>query len=65
MLLVLLMSLAAFAQKTICKGVVSDSDGNLVIGASVIQKGTSNGSITDADGQFIISVDPNAVLVFN
>ncbi|MFZ1236472.1 MAG: TonB-dependent receptor [Prevotella sp.] len=65
MLLVLLMSLAAFAQKTICKGVVSDSDGNLVIGASVIQKGTSNGSITDADGQFIISVDPNAVLVFS
>lgn len=35
-----------------CKGMVKDSNGEPVIGASVVVKGTSNGVITDIDGNF-------------
>lgn len=35
-----------------CKGVVKDSSGEPIIGASVVVKGTSNGVITDIDGNF-------------
>ncbi len=39
------------AQETL-SGVVIDSDGEPVIGASVIEQGTFNGTITDLDGSF-------------
>ena len=54
----LLMSLVcffAFAQKTI-HGTVVDSNGEPVIGASVIEKGTRNGGVTNYDGQFTIKL---------
>lgn len=38
-----------------CKGVVKDSSGEPIIGASVVVKGTSNGVITDIDGNFSLS----------
>lgn len=38
-----------------CTGVVKDSNGEPVIGASVFVKGTRNGSVTDLDGRFSIS----------
>lgn len=37
-----------------CKGVVKDTNGESVIGASVVVKGTGTGSITDIDGNFYI-----------
>jgi TonB-linked SusC/RagA family outer membrane protein len=43
-------------------GVVTDVDGEPVIGASVIEKGTTNGVITNPDGQFSMIVGENAVL---
>ena len=39
-------------QENACKGVVKDSKGETIIGASVVVKGTSNGTITDFDGNF-------------
>lgn len=39
-------------QSQICKGVVKDTDGNPVIGASVLIQGTLTGVITDVDGSF-------------
>lgn len=45
-------------------GVVIDSEGEPVIGANILEKGTaSNGTITDLDGNFALNVAPNAVLV--
>lgn len=36
-------------------GVVSDSDGEPIVGATVVIKGTSIGSVTDLDGEFIVN----------
>ena len=41
------------------------SNGESVIGASVIIKGTSQGTVTDADGFYSIQTAPNSVLVFS
>ncbi len=49
-------------QKTV-KGVVFDTTGESIIGASVMEKGTTNGCITDFDGNFTIKCAPNATLV--
>ena len=42
-------------QSGICQGIVKDTAGETVIGASVIVKGTTNGTITDIDGNFSLS----------
>lgn len=46
-------------------GVVKDINGESVIGASVLEKGTTNGIITDIDGNFTLSVHPNSTLVIS
>ncbi|WP_294617919.1 TonB-dependent receptor [uncultured Bacteroides sp.] len=43
-------------------GLVMDVNGEPVIGASVVEKGTTNGGITDIDGKFTLNVKPGAVL---
>ena len=60
--LVLLLSLAAFAQKVSVEGTVTDERNEPVIGASVLEQGTSNGVATDPDGRFAIQVARNATL---
>lgn len=49
-------------QKQVVSGIVRDSSGEPVIGASVLEKGTTNGTITDLDGKFTLSVSSNTVL---
>lgn len=44
------------------KGVVKDSSGQPVVGASIIEQGTNNGTITDINGQFSLPVSSNAML---
>jgi TonB-linked SusC/RagA family outer membrane protein len=51
-----------FAQSKPVSGVVKDDKGEIIIGASVIEKGTTNGTVTDLDGIFHLSVAPEAVL---
>ena len=41
------------------------SNGESVIGASVMVKGTTQGAVTDVDGFYTIQTTPNAVLVFS
>lgn len=43
-------------------GVVVDDNGDPVIGANVLVKGTTTGNITDVDGKFSFEVPDNAVL---
>ena len=62
LLFALMMSIASFAQKQSFSGTVVDSNGDAVIGASVVLKGTSVGSITDLDGHFTINVEPGQTL---
>lgn len=53
-----------FAQTQI-KGVVVDTSGDPIIGASIQIKGTGQGTVTDIDGQFTLSAPSNAVLVIS
>lgn len=59
LILCLLFSLGAMAQKKSITGVVTDISGEAVIGASVVEVGSANGVITDLDGQFVLSVEAN------
>lgn len=43
-------------------GVILDTTGEPVIGASVVEKGTTNGGITDVNGKFSLNVKPGATL---
>ena len=43
-------------------GTVVDVNGDPVIGANVVVKGTTNGTITDIDGRFTIDADAKSVL---
>ncbi|MDR2148447.1 MAG: SusC/RagA family TonB-linked outer membrane protein [Tannerella sp.] len=53
-----------YAQTVSVSGTVRDENGEALIGASVLVKGTQNGVITDADGNFQLSnVPSNATLV--
>ena len=65
MLVMLFVSATAMAQSVTVTGNVTDQTGEVVIGASILEKGTSNGTITDFDGNFSISVDANATLVIS
>jgi len=64
-LLLMLGSVAAFAQITV-SGVVTDAaNGEPIIGASVLEMGTTNGTITDFDGNFMLTVQNGAKLAIS
>ena len=44
-------------------GTVLDQNGEPVIGANVVEKGTTNGTITDVEGKFSLEVSNNAILL--
>ena len=46
-------------------GSVIEQNGNPVIGANVVEKGTTNGTITDMNGHFVLSVNQGAVLTIS
>ena len=50
-------------QDNACTGVVVDQNGETVIGASVVVKGTTNGIITDIDGKFTLNDVPEAGVI--
>ena len=57
------ISTEAVQQKTVtAKGVVKDNNGEPIIGATVMEKGTRNGTVTDADGQYTLTVKKGAIL---
>ena len=56
-------AIGAFAQNKVT-GTVVDVQGEPIIGASVVVKGTSNGTVTDFDGNFTMKVAPGKTLVF-
>lgn len=58
---------SADTQQTIknISGTITDANGEPIIGANVIEKGSTNGTITDIDGKFNLSVPNKAVLVIS
>lgn len=50
-------------QKKTITGTVVDPNGEAVIGANVLVKGTTNGTITDMDGKFSLEVPEGAMLL--
>ncbi|MFR7466051.1 MAG: carboxypeptidase-like regulatory domain-containing protein [Phocaeicola vulgatus] len=53
----------ANAQQRNVQGMVTDPNGEPIIGASVVVKGTTNGTITDFDGKFILSNVPEKGII--
>lgn len=57
------LSNPVIAQQSIkIKGVVRDAKGEVIIGATIVEKGSTNGTVTDLDGCFTINVPLNSVL---
>lgn len=63
MAMLLTLALPSLAQNITVTGHVADEQGEDLIGATIIQKGTTNGTAADIDGNFSISVPANATLV--
>lgn len=55
-------NLAQQQQKRRIAGTVVDVDGEPIIGANIIEKGTTNGTVTDVDGKFVLEVSDRATL---
>lgn len=62
LLLGLFLSLGAFAQQITVKGHVKDVQGEPIIGANVVVKGTTTGTITDFDGNFQLQAPQGAII---
>ena len=61
----LLCATTSWASITVTGVVTSSEDGEPIIGASILEKGTTNGTITDYDGIYAITVADKATLVIS
>lgn len=63
LLVMLALALAwqvSFAQNRVITGTVKDNNGEAIIGASILVKGTTTGTYTDVDGNYSLAVPSNA-----
>ena len=64
--LMLMVPVGVFAQTITVKGTVLDSQGETIIGATVVEKGnTSNGVTTDLDGHFTLNVGKGKKIIIS
>lgn len=49
-------------QKKQLTGIIVDKNGESIIGANIVEKGTTNGTITDVGGNFSLQVENDAIL---
>jgi iron complex outermembrane receptor protein len=59
----LFLTASVLAQQATVRGVVKESSGVPIIGASVLVKGTNNATITDINGKFALSVNKSKPFV--
>lgn len=64
-IIILLLSIPAFAQQNISGTILSSDDGEPLIGATIYIKGTQRGIVTDIDGKYTLSAEPEDVLVIS
>lgn len=62
LLTLMLITTCLFAQNITLTGKVKDKNGEILIGAVVLEKGTTNGTITDVDGNYMIIIPADAVV---
>ncbi len=62
-ILLLFAAIGSIIAQTQVRGVVVESTGEPVIGASILIKGTGQGTVTDIDGAFTLSAPENATIV--
>ena len=65
LLVIIGMSAAVFAQKTVSGKITDATNGEALIGANVLVKGTNDGTITDIDGSYSLKAAEGQVLVFS
>jgi len=60
-----ILSIAAVSAQSgsTIRGHIKDAQGEAIIGASVVVKGTTTGTVTDIDGNFVITAAPENTLV--
>ncbi|MEN8155907.1 MAG: TonB-dependent receptor [Bacteroidota bacterium] len=64
--LVLIAGFQSLSAQIEITGTVTDENGEALIGATIVEKGTVSGTVTDLDGKYVIEVsDGNSVLVFS
>ena len=63
--LLLLVPSVISAQNSNITGRVVDTQGEPIIGATVMQEGTTNGVITNVDGEFVFSSSENVTLIIS
>lgn len=54
---------AGIQQKKQISGTVTDQNGEPIIGANVVEKGTTNGTVTDIQGNFALNINTNSTLI--
>ena len=62
-ILFLALGMSAFAQNTTVKGMVTTSDGEPLVGAYVLIKGTTTGVMSDMEGAFTLTAPASGTLV--
>ena len=63
-LVLMVVCMATYAQQEV-SGTVLDPDGEPIIGATVMVKGTNNGTVTDFDGNFTLKVAPGTPITIS
>lgn len=60
----IVLSIAAIAQTITVSGKITDSNGEVLVGATVVEVGTQNGTAADIDGKYKLTVSKGAMLEF-
>ncbi len=60
----IVLSIAAIAQTITVSGKITDSNGEVLVGATVVEVGTHNGTAADIDGKYKLTVSKGAMLEF-
>ncbi len=63
----LFMFFSVFAQNTFkVRGVVTDQNGEILLGATILEKGTSNATLTNENGEYELAISsPDKTLVYS
>ena len=64
-MLLLFFTTAMLAQNISVRGSVKDEQGEPIIGANIIIKGTTTGAMTDVHGNYTVKCASNAILEFS
>lgn len=54
---------AVMQQKKRISGIVTELNGEPIIGANIVEKGTTNGTVTDLNGVYALQINTNATLI--